>query len=460
MATETTTALILAAVFTSEFSITSTTFSQCEPIEIQKLFAPDAAEGDRFGRSVALENDIAVVGSRRDNPDANPGAAFVYRFDGGTWLFEQQICNPDPKFGQNFGSFVAISGDVIVAGAPDDGENGSGAGAAFVFRYTRGTWVPEQKLLASDGESDDFFGQSLAIDDDVILVGTGEGEGAYVFRYEGSNWVEQQKLIGKKGDCGFGSAVSLDGMTALVGASFQPDPKHIQLSAYVYQFDGSSWVAVALLVPEASPGSSAGFSPGGVDILGNVVVLGHITDGENGDFCGAAFVFRFDGKEWNEEQKLLASECAFEDQFGRAVSIGSDLVVVGTFLAKEELGQSAAYVFRFDGTMWAEEATIRPLSGQPGDLFGSAVCVDDDLALIGALWDSEICVSCGAAYIFDLNPTSGGDLNCDGTVGAADLLILLGFWGPCGDCDNCLADLDDDCNVGASDLLILLVNWG
>lgn len=53
-----------------------------------------------------------------------------------------------------------------------------------------------------------------------------------------------------------------------------------------------------------------------------------------------------------------------------------------------------------------------------------------------------------------------GDLDGDGSVGVSDLLILLGSWGPCGDCDDCIADLDDDCTVGVSDLLILLGNWG
>ncbi len=63
----------------------------------------------------------------------------------------------------------------------------------------------------------------------------------------------------------------------------------------------------------------------------------------------------------------------------------------------------------------------------------------------------------------DLSFTVGaipGDLNGDGVVGVADLLILLANWGPCADCDDCPADLDGNCTVGVSDLLILLVNWG
>ena len=69
----------------------------------------------------------------------------------------------------------------------------------------------------------------------------------------------------------------------------------------------------------------------------------------------------------------------------------------------------------------------------------------------------------GTNVVFSITPGDGevvGDLDGDGDVDAADLAILLGNWGPCGDCEDCPADLDGDCTVGAADLAILLGNWG
>ena len=94
--------------------------------------------------------------------------------------------------------------------------------------------------------------------------------------------------------------------------------------------------------------------------------------------------------------------------------------------------------------------------GAPQDILGTSVSMSGVAGLVGAPRQSE---NPGTAYVFDLEPPLG-DLDCDGQVGAADLLALLSTWGPCDDCRECGADLDGDCTVGASDLLILLVNWG
>ncbi len=95
------------------------------------------------------------------------------------------------------------------------------------------------------------------------------------------------------------------------------------------------------------------------------------------------------------------------------------------------------------------------------DAFGNAVgmSADASTAIIGAARSDDQGLQSGSAYVFNLTPVLG-DVNCDGSVGVADLLILLGSWGACGDCKDCPADLDGDCVVGVPDLLILLGNWG
>ena len=77
-------------------------------------------------------------------------------------------------------------------------------------------------------------------------------------------------------------------------------------------------------------------------------------------------------------------------------------------------------------------------------------------------WGADICSppsACSGPSTI-IPGTCAADVNCDGIVGVADLLLLFSAWGPCPDCDNCPADLDGDCTVGVADLLILFANWG
>lgn len=116
-------------------------------------------------------------------------------------------------------------------------------------------------------------------------------------------------------------------------------------------------------------------------------------------------------------------------------------------------GSDAAMLYRFTGPT-------------PDSSFGESVALAGDVnddgipdVIVGAPRHNNVW---GSAYVFSMDADSAnpGDLNGDGVVGVADLLILLVNWGPCADCNDCPADLGGDCTVGVSDLLILLANWG
>jgi len=132
-------------------------------------------------------------------------------------------------------------------GADENDDNGEGSGSAYVFRWNGSSWVEEQKLLPSDGAAEDYFGCSVSISGNVALVGAdenddnGEGSGsAYVFRWNGSSWVEEQKLLPSDGAAydWFGESVSISGDVALVGAVLNDDDGADSGSAYVYTLTG------------------------------------------------------------------------------------------------------------------------------------------------------------------------------------------------------------------------------
>ena len=390
--------------------------------ETQLLLASDGASDDMFGYAIAMQEETALIGApgHVDVHAPGTGSAFVFRFNGSIWTEEQEVFASDGVWQDGFGAAVSISGDVALIGAPLTDDNGTYSGSAYVFRFDGSTWIEEQKLLASDGATSDGFGYSVAVFGDTAVIGavahddacpdriTCNSGAAYVFRYDPktSRWVEQEKLLASDaafGD-GFGLSVSISGEVALIGAH---------------------------------------------------------GDDDNGFDSGSAYVFRFDpeNSQWVEEQKLLASDGAGGDQFGRAVAIDGDTAVIGAF-DHEDVGSvlGAAYVFRFDpdrSGSWIEQQKLLPNPNPWTNFFGWSVAIDGDTAVIGAHGEDQ---QAGAAYVFDLAACLClADLDGDGNVGILDLLALLAAWGsdPGGP-----PDFDGDGTVGILDLLTLLADWG
>ena len=147
------------------------------------------------------------------------------------------------------------------------------------------------------------------------------------------------------------------------------------------------------------------------------------------------------------------------DGFGDSVSVSGDVAVVGAIL-DDDNGEfsGSAYVFRYDGAVWVEEEKLTASDGAAEDFFGS-VSISGDVALVGAWGDDDNGSDSGSAYVFDLNCPRDcpADLDGSGGVGFGDLLVLLAAWGPCEDCPE---DLDDSGTVDFDDLLIVLDAWG
>ena len=171
-----------------------------------KLVASDAAELDRFGLSVAISGETVVIGAPTDGTEAvaNQGSAYVFVRSGGVWSLQQKLLAPDAAADDFFGISVAISGETIVVGAPfDDGAAGNAQGSAYVFVRSGGVWSQQQKLLALDAASPDHFGTSVAISGETIVVGARlmlaqratDQGSAYVFVRSGVVWSQQQKLL-------------------------------------------------------------------------------------------------------------------------------------------------------------------------------------------------------------------------------------------------------------------------
>lgn len=188
--------------------------------ERQKLTATDAGDQDSFGYALSLCGDIVVVGACGQT--YNTGAAYVFARSGETWSQAQKLVASDVSQGDSFGISVATSGDTVIVGSYAT-ENRQGA--AYVFARSNGSWAQQQKLVASDSAASDYFGVSVAVNDDTAVIGAyGKSNyrgAAYVFGRSYETWTEQQKLTAQdaKDYDSFGSSVASSGGITMVGAS-------------------------------------------------------------------------------------------------------------------------------------------------------------------------------------------------------------------------------------------------
>ena len=326
----------------------------------------------------------------------------------------------------------------------------------------------EAYLKASNTDASDLFGVSIAVAGDTVIVGafredssaTGvngnqannsadESGAAYVFVRSGSSWVQQAYLKASNTEEGdtFGSVVAISGNTIVVGAPAEASSttgvNGLQTdnsapgsgAAYVFVRSGSVWTQQAYLkASNTNMNDAFGFS---VAVSGDTVVVGANIEasnavGVNGNQAdnsalqaGAAYVFVRSGNVWTQQAYLKASNTNTADNFGYAVSVSGETIVVGALQERSNatgvngnqannslLSAGAAYVFTRTGSTWSQQAYLKASNTELRDQFGSSVAVSGDTALVGAIGEDSSAVGvngnqtdnaasgAGAAYVF------------------------------------------------------------
>lgn len=437
--------------------------------------------GDEFGRSVAISGDLAVVGTaledsasrgingnEADNAALDSGAAYVFQRQLGTWRQVAYLKASNADTEDHFGWSVAISGETIVIGAPQEsgsavGINGSEhlnnslySGAVYVFEYIAGTWMQTAYVKASNTDIRDRFGSAIGIDGDWLAVGaphedsdsTGAQSGvsssgaAYMFRRTGGVW--SQVAFVKASNAGwadlFGQRLAISGDRLVVGAPGEASSSSgvngnqadnslgYSGAAYIFDYVGGAWGQVAYLKAQY-PGEfdSFGFA---VDVSGDQVVVGAFSDGSNavgidGDGSndlrldsGAAYIFHKQGATWTQAAYLKAHNASVDALFGYTVAIDGNRVVIGAAAESfygpngtlSSIGVSvrsgSAYLFERVGGTWSQ---LRYQKADPfghDDIFSFSLAISGNRVVVGAL--NEDGASTGI----------GGDPNSNSTAGS------------------------------------------
>lgn len=372
-------------------------FGDCNTTGVSE-YLPIADTGakvnEQFGASVAISGNFAAAGA----PAANQFTGYVnmYQFNGTVWNFIQKLT--DPSVDSGFGVNMAISGNLLIVGSPLDKVGANfGQGSATIFQFNGAQWIKVQKLTDPNGSASAAFGFRVAISKDFAFVtslfekvGANANQGTVsIFKFNGTSYVPMQKLVDPTGiaGAGFGSSVSFSGNFAVVGAfADQVGANAAQGSASILQLNGGIWEIVKKLTdPTGIANSQFGAS---VSMSGNSMAIGEPQDVRG----GSASIYTLTNNQWDLTQKIRDNDSTHSVQFGTAVSMSGDYLLVGDQSRSVDQvkapGTGSASLFTRVGLEWAEYQLITDPKVQNNSLFGRVLAVEGNTKrfLIGSIF--------------------------------------------------------------------------
>jgi len=268
--------------------------------------------------------------------------------------------------------------------------------------------VPPDAATISLADWQDQIGPFVSASGNVIVLGLhfdatrGPNTGAaYIYRFDGRQWQQEQKLLAQSPAPGawFGTEVAVQGDVAVVGAYLDSPSLFLRPavanagSAEVFRYDGRQWNREQVLLAywDGQPGDLFGSS---LAINGDVIVVGAVDAHDKGPQSGAVYVFRYNKAwgAWFQQQKLTASDGTAEEEFGRSVAINGGVILVSGY-RDNTLGvrSGSVYVFRDVGKQWLQQEKLNASDELAGDRFGRSISLSGDIALICAYKSDDAC---------------------------------------------------------------------
>ncbi|MFG0283914.1 MAG: GC-type dockerin domain-anchored protein [Phycisphaerales bacterium JB039] len=408
----------------------------------QRLMPDDPKDFANFGNSVAISGDRILVGAPEWDKSLagggilrKVGKVYVFEYDGLEWVQTATLEASTQAIFDEFGESVDLDGDRAIVGAfmADDACFGEpdpfklqncNSGAAYIFEFDGAGWVERAKLLASDIEQCDKFGNKVAIQGDVAVV-----------------------------------AAANEGTGSVAGSC---DPLAGPGQVYVFRFDGDVWSEEAIL----NPAGGRIFRRFGEDVAisGERILVGAQGDDAIAPSGGAAYIYRADpGPEpWALEQKIQGSDTQLGDFIGASVALDGDICAISANFDDYDgfMNAGSGYVFLFDGAQWIERARVRPFDPASQDFWGHSIALGAGRLAVGSISDDHVVADAGSAYIF----TGMDDCNANGALDACDIATGVSRDddgdGIPDECQGCYADCDGSGALDFFDFLCFQNQFG
>ncbi len=394
-------------------NLTQTIPIQQKSEQIETILSPeDGHKYDYFGYATSIWKNTALIGAYKDDLNqTDSGAAYIYKYDGLSWQVAQKIYATDGSRQDYFGCAVSIFDTQIAIGAYNVDDLGNCSGAVYIFEENKNQWIKTAKLLASDGLRNDYFGYSVSISKDQMVAGAYKADSmkkdsgaAYVFEKKGGVWSEKCRILPKKLDQYdyYGYSTAIHEKYIIVGAYGDDDRGSASGAAYIFEKINDQWEEKAKLIPEGI--KSNDYCGYSVDISSQYAVLGAYKSDNAGPNAGAVYVFERKNNQWIETAALFPWKSKGYDYFGASVSVSGDYIAVGAYgdSSKGRLS-GGGYVFKNIHGSWEKVVHVIPSDGKANDKFGSSVSITDNgETLMGAYGHDARGSQSGIAYIYSV----------------------------------------------------------
>lgn len=371
--------------------------------------AIDTAYG--FGSSLDVNDSLLLVGSRLSNNLS--GAAYLFKKNGGTWDKDNPIFIEanDGSLYDNFGSFVKISNNKLFVSAPYEDSLNSGfsntIGAIYIFDYN-GISVNQLAKLTPGYINVSYLkmGAAFSVLDSIVVAKAEAGIGLYLFKNNNGTWSDAHEFAFLKASANLqlSSYAAADHVMYCAYNAYSDSSSYYNTGA-VMAFDKPAQGFVSSEQPDDTlslfdvfpKGYNATYDYFGtnIDISGNIAVVGVPNDDRYGKNAGIAYVFEFDGSQWNKIANLSSSDRAAEHEFGASVAIDSNTIVIGASHAGAAVAAGKVYIFEKPLGSWVtatETAQLTPSNPQSYKYFGSKVAIDQDVIVASNVY--------GEVYLF------------------------------------------------------------
>ncbi|MFC1757556.1 hypothetical protein ACFL2H_02150 [Planctomycetota bacterium] len=358
--------------------------------ELRKFQSIGAQNGDEFGYSVDLHNNIGIFGAPGvTNDGAKTGAAFVFDVTTGEQI--AKLVPDDASANDRFGISVAVNNGIAIVGSLLADTNGEDSGAAYLFDARTGQQL--HKVIGDDVVSDDEFGISVDVYGSTAIVGAHKHDTGMAYLFDVNTGAQTGTLISEDAATGdlFGVAVSIDGPTALVGARYDDEFGTSAGSAYLFDV-ATQKQTHKLNSHDAYWGDRFGMY---LDLEGNNAIVASRYDDDAKKSSGSAYLF--DVETGEERFKLTAEDADPNDHFGSSVSLSGNVALIGAVNDETDAQlQGAAYLF--DITTGEQITKIVAEDRVFFDQFGHSVAIDQGIGLVGAVQFSGSFSGKGYAY--------------------------------------------------------------
>lgn len=342
----------------------------------------DSMGGYPFGYAVSVSGEFAFIGA---HSDADQGSVIVYKYENSKWTFFTKLTDATGAPGDRFGFSICVSGNFAIIGSDgDDVGANNNQGSASIFQFNGTNWVFTQKITDATGAADDQFGFSVSLSGNRAIVGATSDNGinpnegsASIFQYNGSAWVLMIKLTraAAAGGDQFGRSVSISGDKAIIGAPFV-DNTVLSLNdagrASIYHFNNTTWILQFDTPISNGVSDNQGYS---VAIHNNYAVIGRPN---RNNFEGDALVYFYNGSSWSLVSTISRPSVAQGDRFGWNVSISGNYILVGAPNddVSPNTDEGGVSLFTRLGNFWQQQQYITDPSGSSSNVTGSAVAID------------------------------------------------------------------------------------